>query len=203
MADFQNKVITIVTKEEKKTKTGTNTKIFLTDQDGIKYSFFKKKKDGTLCTAAEQLRDAGIDEGSTVQISYVLDSYEYEGKTINENKVTGFRETNEQPRVNAPVSVTSKPEPTYQKEEGKGNDAFGRRLAIHGMVNGMLSSGIRPEIISTETIKELNALEDRINLVLDPPTGMERARVALKPFMDDAPLPEPTNEEFDPSTIPF
>lgn len=114
MSDFINKVITIVSKEETKTKAGTNTKVKLVDQDGVKYSYFKKKKDGALSSAAEQFKDMGLDENSVVQISWVLDTYEVEGKSITENKVTGFRETSEQPvmgQVPAP-----RPQPVKQNE---------------------------------------------------------------------------------------
>lgn len=93
-----NKVIEIKSKEETKTKTGTNTVVKLTDQDGTKYVLFKKKKDGTLSSAAEQFKNMGLDEGSIMQISYVVDDYtDQSGQPRTSNKVIGFRETNEQP----------------------------------------------------------------------------------------------------------
>jgi len=121
MSDFINKVIEIKTKEEKKTKAGTNTKIHLADQDGVKYSFFRKKKDGSMSSPAQQFKDMDLDEGSVVQISWVIDTYEVEGKQITENKVTGFRETSEQPTdgQNSPVTPKSAPRPeqTYQTDK--------------------------------------------------------------------------------------
>lgn len=94
MSDFQNKVINIASKEEAKTKTGL-TKIKLVDQDGVKYSFFKKKKDGELSAPALQFKNLDLDENSIVQISWVEETYQYDGKDVTENKVTGFRETNQ------------------------------------------------------------------------------------------------------------
>lgn len=64
-------------------------------------------------------------------------------------------------------------EPTYQKEV-KGNDAFGRRLAIHGFVNAILSSGVEPDNIDYSILKSFLYLEDRINEALEtnlPPVG--------------------------------
>lgn len=43
-------------------------------------------------------------------------------------------------------------------------EEYGRRLAIHGMVNGMLAAGIAPHLIP---LQNLIQLEDRINDTLD------------------------------------
>jgi hypothetical protein len=128
MSDFINKVITIASKEEKKTKTGTNTLIYLTDQDGDKYTLFKKKKDGTLSSAAEQLKDMDLDEGSTVQISWVVEAYTgSDNKPHTTNKVTGFRETSDVPTAKAKSPQPDKQ--TYHKEEEK-DDEFWNKKAV-------------------------------------------------------------------------
>lgn len=113
--NIQNKTITIVSKEEAKTKAGTNTQIKLTDQDGIKFSFFKKKKDGELTSPATQFKNMDLDEGSTAEIGYVEEKYAgTDGKERTALKIISFREAKAQP-------VKTQPQPakenTYHKEE--------------------------------------------------------------------------------------
>ncbi len=59
-----------------------------------------------------------------------------------------------------------------------GNDAFGKRLAIHGMINGMLAGGYKITDFDMQLIEDVMALEDRINNALngsqnadEPPLG--------------------------------
>lgn len=70
-----NKVITIESKEEIKTSNG-NTMVKITDHTGEKFGFFKKKKNGEFSSPAVQFRDMGLDEGSTVKIGYVIETYQ-------------------------------------------------------------------------------------------------------------------------------
>lgn len=58
------------------------------------------------------------------------------------------------------------PAPTYTvpTKPLESREDYGRRLAIHGMVNGMLANGIAPHLIP---IQDLIKLEDRINDALD------------------------------------
>lgn len=113
MTDFQNKVIIIVSKEEKKTKTGTNTTISIKDQDKVTYVFWKTKKDGALSEAMAQFKNMQLDEGSVVQVSWVAEEYTgSDAKQHTSNKVTGFRETNEQPVTGQIAPQTSKSAPT-------------------------------------------------------------------------------------------
>jgi len=125
MSDFINKVIQIKNKEEKKTKTGTNTTVSFQDQDGVKFVYWKLLKAGGLSQVAEQFRDMQLDEGSIVQVSYVIDEYlGSDGKQHTSNKVISFRETSEQPVVGQKVVQQPKPAPkanTYVPNEEKPN----------------------------------------------------------------------------------
>lgn len=97
-----NKVITIESKEETKTSNG-NTLVKIKDHTGEQFTFFKKKKDGSLTSSAIQLRDMGLDEGSTVKIGYVIETYEDKQGTIREShKIINFQETSDSPTQIAP-----------------------------------------------------------------------------------------------------
>jgi len=199
MSDFINKVITIASKEEKKTKTGTNTKIYLADQDGIKYSFFKKKKDGELSSAAQQLKDMELDEGSVVQISYVLDSYEVEGKKINENKVTGFRETNDTP-VKNPTKTQTK-EPTYHTEEK--NETNWDEIAVGKCQTVFLQAFIQSGKSFSDAKLQVAAARQLAELVV---YGSQQTKPEPPEQEDYTPLHEPpqdNGEYVDGDYIPF
>jgi hypothetical protein len=97
-----NKVITIESKEEIKTADG-NTVVKLKDHTGEHFSFFKKKKDSegnlTLFSSpANQFKDMGLDEGSTVKIGYVINTYsDKQGETRESKNIINFQETNDAP----------------------------------------------------------------------------------------------------------
>ena len=91
MADqIYNKIIKIVSKEEK------NGKIKVTDQDGDKFSFFKKKTNGESTSAYEQFKNMNLDEGSSTKVGYVLENFEIEGKQISGKKIINFMEAKEE-----------------------------------------------------------------------------------------------------------
>lgn len=96
-----NKVITIESKEETKTANG-NTLVKIKDHTGEQFGFFKKKKDGTLGAPATQFKEMGLDEGSTVKIGYVIETYEDKnGITRESHKIINFQETNDTPTQNS------------------------------------------------------------------------------------------------------
>jgi hypothetical protein len=75
-----NQIITISSEETKKTQYGLVKKI--KDENGLTYSVFDTKfdtkKDGSESAAWAQYKDLSI--GDTVQISYVEEPKEFEGK---------------------------------------------------------------------------------------------------------------------------
>ena len=155
---IHNKIITIA-KIEQNAKT-----VRLVDQDGDKYTLWIKLSDGSRNTQAyDQFKIADIMVGSTVEISFNSENKTFvneQQKAIKytERSVVGFREANYQnAEKTAPKREYQTTEPTESRED------FGRRLAIHGMVNGMLASGMKPQDIN---ITDLIRLEDKINEVL-------------------------------------
>jgi hypothetical protein len=130
-----NKVITIESKEEIKTSNG-NTMVKITDHTGEKFGFFKKKKDGSLGAPAVQFRDMGLDEGSTVKIGYVIETYQDKnGVTRESHKIINFQETSdsptqdsqteEKPRGEAPARSQANSSRDFDKENvGKCQSLF-------------------------------------------------------------------------------
>lgn len=193
-----NKVITIESKEEAKTQSG-NTMVKLTDHTGERFTFFKKKQDGNLTSVAAQFRDMGLDEGSTVKIGYVIENYQDKnGITRESHKIINLQETNDNPVV--ATSETGKPSGEAPRASGEvsskgSNDAFGRRLAVHGFVNGMLAAGATIETIVGD-LPALMRLEDEIEKHLNPPAGWAKAEAMFKKN-EDVEMDEPPIEAYD------
>jgi hypothetical protein len=81
-----NKVITISSEETKKTQYGLVKKI--KDERGLTYSVFDTKRDGTESVAWAQYKELQI--GDTVQISYVEEPKEFEGKKYMARTIRNF-----------------------------------------------------------------------------------------------------------------
>lgn len=108
----------------------------ITDHTGEKFGFFKKKKDGSLTASATQFKDMGLDEGSTVRIGYVIETYEDKsGITRESHKTLNFQETNdsstqgsqtpEKPRGEAPTHSQVASSRDFDKENiGKCQSLF-------------------------------------------------------------------------------
>lgn len=139
MDNILNKIINIVSKEESKTQTGSNTVVKITDQDGVRYMFFKKKNDGNLSSMAEQFRDMGLDEGSNVSIGYVVDSYKDKtGQDRTSNKIIGFREATTKPVQTTIQDKNVAPSPSGNAtgaNTGQNRDAsIIRQVAFKGII---------------------------------------------------------------------
>lgn len=183
-----NRAITISAKEEK-LQAGKPV-VKLKDEKGLTYTVYKLKQDGTESIAWGQLSE--LDLGDTVQIGYVEDIVESAefGKvtyrTIRSfNKDIGNGMANHQAQTQTPRGGAN-------NASGRGSDAFGRRLAIHGMVNGLLASSMPPEMIIKE-LPNLLKLEDAIDS-------------ALSPVSEPKPVSEPTihaDEDLNVEGIPF
>jgi hypothetical protein len=188
-----NKVITIESKEESKTTTG-NTMVKLTDHTGEKFNFFKKKKDGELSSPAAQFNDMRLDEGSTVKIGYVIDTYQDKnGVTRESKKIINFQETNDTPSQTSRTEKTSNGGANRASQgpsRGESQDAFSRRLGIQGHINALLSNpnviknrylrpGDVPIIIET-AIQIEDEAERQLNSVAEPKT-LRAAETIMEP----------------------
>lgn len=162
MDQIDNKIITIAKIEQ-------SAKAFkITDQDGDKYTLWIRKQDGNNTQAFDQYQIMGLMVGKIAYVGFKAEPATFTndvGKVINytQRTIISFREA-----TNAPLN---NPQPEYQKKQTTQTEPFtetreeyGRRLAIHGMVNGMLASGKNPEEIKVSTLLEL---EGRINEVLN------------------------------------
>lgn len=168
-----NKVITISSEETKKTQYGLVKKI--KDENGLTYSIFDTKKDGSESAAWAQYKDLSI--GDTVQISYVEEPKEFEGKRYMARTIRNFSKDigngvkNAREYQHSQTSGNARPEANSRSTESprESNTAFGQRLAIHGMVNGMLAAGKTPAEVE-ESLGQLLRLEDAIADALNTPS---------------------------------
>jgi hypothetical protein len=125
--------------------------------------------------------------GSTVEVAYVEQEKEYEGKpytarivrNINEDIGNGVKNHRQQTQQTIPI---------------KQEDNFGLRLAIHGMVNGLLAGGCTPAEVSS-LLPELFGLEEDIEMRLSKPASLNVAEAKIKKanpqaFSDGSPVPE-------------
>jgi len=162
-----NATITIeeVIDKEKKLSIKANN-----GQRSFTYSIWKTKQDGTDSQTYAQFKTMGLKVGSTVMIGYVIDEYETEiggfPKKIQSKKIINFREASSQTAPSAQSSNGG----ANRGQSGQSGDAFGRRLAVHGFVNGMLAAGATADTI-TKDLPALLRLEDAIDQALQGPVG--------------------------------
>lgn len=181
---LQNKLIKITSIE------GKSGRFVVKDQDDIQYSFFTTKQDGSETQAYITFKTSNhggqLSIGSDCQITYKEEKKfnEKAGKEVTYRNIVSFL------GGIAPVAVNSRPEPVLERTEPfESKAAYGKRLAIHGMVNGMLASGKDPAYIR-DHLSSLLALEEAIDEALS----------SGEAYMQ---VPEaPEEEDFDPD-IPF
>jgi hypothetical protein len=157
-----NKGITIQEIQMKTVKSGS--KYALRDHEGKTFNFFTTKQDGSDTQVYSQFKNMGLKTGSTVTIGYVEDEFEIDGKKVISKKIINFRELSGEPSQTAPQEKSSHTE-ANRGQSGHFNDAFGRRLALHGFVNGMLASGATVDVIKRD-LPALLSLEDAIDIEL-------------------------------------
>jgi len=154
--DLIKKVIEVTDITEKRYETGKQAKI--KDASNLTYNVYEKKQDGTTSAAWTALDKVNI--GATVEIAYVEQEKEYEGKPytartirmINQDIGSGVKNTQ-------PISISFESQTprtvSNNGSQSKGNDEFGKRLAVHGFVNALIASGTKPNDITGEIIIEL------------------------------------------------
>jgi hypothetical protein len=188
-SDLIKKVIEITDIIEKRYETGKQAK--LKDTSNLTYNVYEKKQDGSTSAAWSALDKVTI--GDTIEIAYVEQEKEYEGKPytartiriINTdigNGVKNHQSNNTTSSAQTPRNVAN------TGSQSKGNDAFGKRLAVHGFVNALISSGTKPNDITGEIIVELTKLESRIDTILNP-SAFRQAVQAHAPQVVEPELP--------------
>ena len=179
-----------------------NNKLTLLAHDGKRYGFWMTKKDGTDSAPYSQLKDMDLKQGDNVYIGYVLEPYT-DARGVNREalKITNFRETNERPIQTA--SQPESPRTGQNNASGSGsNDAFGRRLAIHGMINARLVNHDIVKVFSE--LGELMRLEEEIDNFLNPSPIRQAVQVhAPKVFPPEEELPIIDEGNLNVEGIPF
>lgn len=163
----------------------------LTDSENNKYSFFTTKQDGSETQAFNTFKTSKnggqLGVGDYCRISYKEDSKTNQyGKTVVYKTIVSFLGG-----IKAPANV-QKPitEPKI--------DLYGKRLALHGMVNGLLASGKLPHEIAP-------MLQDLINLeeALEKALSMEPKKDALDREPSNAFEGFDLSSDIDLDSIPF
>ena len=138
------------------------------DHDSDAYAMFKELKMGD---------EFGITYGEKPS-SFVND----QGKTINftQRTIYSILPVIDDVAIRTPKAVEKPHSEPNIASQGKQDD-FGRRLAIHGMVNGLLAN---PNTENISTVKllipDLLELEDYINEALSKPKGWDNLGAKLK-----------------------
>ena len=162
---IQNTITEVFTVED------SGTQIKLKDKNKRSLgSFFKAKKDGNPTMAYQQFQDMEIKSGLVVEIGFKEVPYK-DGVIKN---IISFREAagrpveRQQTQNSAPQQeIEPLPEEYPTQQKANGQDAFGRRLAIHGLINGMLAGGYKVVDFDMSLIEEVGNLEDKINKYLN------------------------------------
>lgn len=173
--------------------------------DNHTYTVFEQKKDGSISAAWEQL--GGLQLGQSVQIGYVENPGTFTDKETGQTKNYISRII----RVfNTDIGsgVQNHENRSSQGQIGVSDakpDNFGLRLAIHGMVNGLLAGGNTPQQVSG-LLPDLFRLEEDIEIRLNKPVSMNTAEAKINKFSDGSPvddLPEIQQEDINVEDIPF
>lgn len=165
MDKILNKVIEIKLKEE------LAGQVRLTDEEGTKFTFWKKKQDGNPTSMYEQFKNMGLDEGSVVRIGYKESSFlGRDNKQHVAYNIINFQETSDVPTGTTsekhPIGALNSPkvEQSYHPEKNNvPTQAYwqkqGRMKALCGMINAQLSFGVKPLDIN---VPQLTALVEEV-----------------------------------------
>lgn len=179
------------------------------------YTVYQTKQDGSISTAWTQLQTISV--GDTVNVGYVEQSgVMQDGKPFTSRIVRNFdkdlgngRKNYVQHNPPAPVQSPSQGQNIAPQRES--SEAYGKRLAIHGMVNGLLASGMLfPDVI--KSLPGLIQLEDEIEKALNPSPFRQAVQRTNPDFIKEHDLPtiqqdptadEPTFSDDELADIPF
>lgn len=146
-------------------KTGNEKIVFIVNQE--KYQFWRDEK-GDQSQAFKAFEEMKLTPGSVCQIEYIEEPENFtnsEGKTINWTKrsIRGIFQASGNP---TPPQVETPRYVANSASQGESREDYGRRLAVHGMVNGLLASGTSMEVVKYQ-LKDIIQLEDAINEALE------------------------------------
>lgn len=163
MPNLENRTITI------KSLEGSESRYKIKDQNGLTYSFFTTKKDGSQTEAYRTFmvenNGGPLMIGNHVQVTFREEQKPNQsGQMITYRNIVSFLGG-----VTAPL-----PSPGGMSSGSRGpspisDDRYSRRLAMHGMVNGLLAAGVPVDSV-VQYLPGLSKLEDEIeaSLILLP-----------------------------------
>lgn len=197
-----NKTIKIDNIESKFASTGNEGITLISGKD--KYTFYRtvKGEDGEVYKAFKSM---DVKPHDIVNIGYTEEDQEFtneQGKLIKFKKrsVVGIREANANQ-----LPISQETPLTGQNNASQGNDKYGLRLAIHGMVNGMLASGKYPSEVK-DLLPALFTLEQAIEDKLSKPMSMNVAEGKIQETVPQGKVDERgyvVTEEINVDDIPF
>jgi hypothetical protein len=199
-----NKAITISAKEEK--IQGGQPVVKLKDEKGLTFTVYKLKQDGTESVAWKQLAELSV--GNTVQIGYVEDLGEYEGKTVTYRTIRNFNSDIGEGMANAASQPESPRSGANSASGGQAVDwdklGYLKTLSlwaqgysdtegfIHDLENGLLWKKF--QAIQAEADKRFSQLRQAVAAV---------APELVEPLPEELPTIQIGEEYPDPADIPF
>jgi hypothetical protein len=98
---MENQTAIIEIKKLEMTAYETGSQYKITAQDGKKYKFYDKKKDGNPTVAFTQFGNMQLKMGSTCEVWFKEIEKEYEGKPYTDRIIASFKEANAKPLSHA------------------------------------------------------------------------------------------------------
>lgn len=165
MVDIKNKVIRIAKIEM------DNGRYKIRSSDGELYSFFQFKSGTKIPTQAyehftmnnhgEQFTQEDL---ATIGYTEIVKPDNQGANRIYKNIISMFP-SDGVPEAQTVSAAPSQPSPVYVSTDVESKEAYGRRLAIHGMANGLLAGGHKIEEVKSN-LPQLFDLENSIEKLL-------------------------------------
>jgi len=171
------------------------SRVAIKDEKNLTYSFFEAKADGDTSKAYAWFHENNPQVGESVKFTYKESEGEWQGKKVTYRNIMWFDS-----KINNTL-----PEPTNKPNNGftESREDYGRRLAIHGMVNGLLANPNYDPAKVKVSLPEIFALEDAIEDQLKQRNGqpdlISSARQAMQKGLDK----QQGVEEINVDEVPF
>jgi hypothetical protein len=191
-----NKVITISAEETKQTQYGLVKKI--KDEKNLTYSVFQSKRDGSESEAWKQYKE--LDLGDTVQIGYVEEDKEYEGKKYIARTIRNFNKDIGNGVQNYQGSQSKESPRSGQNmkpSDGLRDDLIIRQVAFKGVIELMASQ----IIVEADVEKSVHKWTDKFSRIIK---AQELANPLSQPSELEEELPTiQQGEDISVEDIPF
>lgn len=185
MGEILNKVIRIAKIEM------DNGRYKIRSADGELYSFFQFKSGTKIPTQAYD-HFIGNNHGEQFgQEDVVIIGYtetqkpNKEGKMVIYKNIISMFPSDDSPQEYNVIKPSNLPpngksELVEEKEEKfESRQQFGKRLAVHGMINGLLAGGITLARLDMAFIEDIIALEERIERALKSPVALQQQEAEM------------------------